>query len=267
MKKSTNYSYGKIYKLVSDQTDDIYIGSTANRYLCNRLSKHTYDFRRWNGEYPNHITSFKILKYDDCKIILIEDYPCENKYQLEARERYHIENNKCVNKQVPTRTQKEYYEDTKEIILAYVKQYQEKNKETLSIQKKDYRARNREVLLEKKKEYYKNNKETINVKSKEYYENNKEKVLLQNKNYRDNHKETKAITDKEYYENNKDKISQQNKEYRKLNKELIAERDKIKTTCGICKCEVRKKELSRHQRTIKCQEALALTESTSASSC
>ena len=34
------YSRGKIYKIVSDCTDKIYIGSTCEKYLSNRLAGH-----------------------------------------------------------------------------------------------------------------------------------------------------------------------------------------------------------------------------------
>ena len=40
MPRTGNYSLGKIYKLVSDETDDIYIGSTCQRLLSKRLGQH-----------------------------------------------------------------------------------------------------------------------------------------------------------------------------------------------------------------------------------
>jgi hypothetical protein len=75
---------------------------------------------------------------------------------LHARERYYIELNKdiCVNKNIPTRTKKEYDEDNKEKI----------------------------------KEYYQQNKE----KKAEYYQQNKEKKIEQNKEYRNVNKEKRA---------------------------------------------------------------------------
>ena len=97
------YKNGKIYKLVSDNTNNIYIGSTCNK-LCKRLYHH-----RWDAK--NHqISSSKLFIYDDIKIILIEDYPCERKEQLLSRERYWIEINKdlVINKNIPSRSSKEY---------------------------------------------------------------------------------------------------------------------------------------------------------------
>jgi hypothetical protein len=55
------------------------------------------------------ICSSKILfeKYDDVRIELIEEFPCENKMELNAREGYYIRTLDCVNKVIPGRTQKE----------------------------------------------------------------------------------------------------------------------------------------------------------------
>ena len=42
-------------------------------------------YKDQKGKYHN-VTSFHILKFDDAEIILLEDYPCENKQQLYAKE-------------------------------------------------------------------------------------------------------------------------------------------------------------------------------------
>jgi hypothetical protein len=93
------YKDGKIYKIVSDKTDMIYIGSTIDT-LNKRLNVHKSDKKR---------TNFKLIFEIDLnpKIVLLEEYPCKNRKELETRERYHIENNDCINKNIPTRTEKE----------------------------------------------------------------------------------------------------------------------------------------------------------------
>ena len=106
MVRTGDYSLGKIYKIVSDQTDDIYIGSTCQKLLSMRLAGHKLSYARWLGGKHNYISSFEILKYDDCKIILIESYPCNDKNELLSRERYWVENTKCINKNVPSRSKK-----------------------------------------------------------------------------------------------------------------------------------------------------------------
>ena len=155
-----DYSKGKVYKLVSNQTDKIYIGSTVQP-LYKRCFQHKCTYTRYlNGKY-HYVTSFEIVKYDDCEIILIEECPCENVEQLRARERHFIELLDCVNKRIPGRNKKEYYEDNKEKVLERRKKYYEDNKEK---------------LLECHKKYYEDNKEKIADQNAGYYQANKEKI-------------------------------------------------------------------------------------------
>jgi hypothetical protein len=64
--------------------------------------------------------------------------------ELERRERYHIENNICVNKCKPASTREEN--------LKQMKAYNEANREKILEQVKDYYEANREAVLKKKKE-------------------------------------------------------------------------------------------------------------------
>ena len=156
-----NYQNGKIYKIINENNDIIYIGSTAEKHLSQRYTRHEY-------KAPNH------------KIILIENYPCNSKEELCKREQQIIE---------------EY--------------------SNLLNERKAYSSQ------EQKQEYI-----------KEYYNQNRSKILEQQVNI--------------YYQNNKNKIS---------------EKAKVKVICEFCNCEIRKKALKRHQRTINCmkfQECLSL---------
>jgi hypothetical protein len=83
-----DYSEGKIYKIVSDQTDKVYIGSTAEKTLSLRMSKHRSDYKGYcNGSRP-YRTSFQLLVFDDAQIILVEKFSCNSKDELHAREEY-----------------------------------------------------------------------------------------------------------------------------------------------------------------------------------
>lgn len=93
----TTYNESKIYKITSDQTPDIYIGSTTQT-LNIRLSKHKNDYKRYlKGKY-HYVTSFNIVKYPNCKIDLLELCDFETKEELRKRESEYIKNNICVNK-------------------------------------------------------------------------------------------------------------------------------------------------------------------------
>ena len=84
-----NYNNGKIYKIVDNLSDMLYVGSTC-KTLEQRLKAHISDYKSFKSGGKNNITSFKILENNDFKIELIENYPCENKSQLEKREGYFI---------------------------------------------------------------------------------------------------------------------------------------------------------------------------------
>ena len=90
-KVDSKYLRGKIYKLISNHTADVYFGSTIEEQLTNRLSKHRGHYKMWlTGKYY-YLSSYELVKYDDCKIILIEIFPCNSKDELCAREQYYIE--------------------------------------------------------------------------------------------------------------------------------------------------------------------------------
>jgi len=122
-----NYQQGKIYKLICPHTDKIYIGSTAEEYLSQRLRNHNKNFKSWQKGLHSNTSSFRLFELGDVEIILLESYPCNSKDELTAKERYWIEQNKnlIVNINIPSRTDKERYQDNKEIIKIYM----EKNKE------------------------------------------------------------------------------------------------------------------------------------------
>jgi hypothetical protein len=162
-KKGIDYSKGKIYRIVCDTTGLVYIGSTVET-LSNRLSKHKNNYKNYLKGKNNYITSFDILKNDNYKIILIENYSCINREELEREERKYIETIECVNKIIPGRTDKEYYEDNKDKIKKYEKEYRKNNKDKLKEKNKIYREENKDKIKELKNKWYKTNKQEINKK-------------------------------------------------------------------------------------------------------
>ena len=110
-----NYQNGRIYTLRSHQTDDIYIGSTT-RMLRKRMAEHRYNYKHRK----THTSAHQILQYEDCYIELLEEFPCDNKEQLEKREMECVRNMDCVNKLKWRRTRTEY-----------MREYREKKKDAL----------------------------------------------------------------------------------------------------------------------------------------
>ena len=159
-----DYQNAKIYKLVNDEMPGlVYYGSTCNTF-ARRLCSHKAP--------TNKCKSKCLFEHGTVQIFLVEEYPCENKLQLNARERYYIENNDCVNKSIPGRTQKEYYEANHDEINRKQKEYDDAHRD----EKKKYQAQNQEQIRIKKKEYRVQNKDKLNRKNKKYWDKNKDEL-------------------------------------------------------------------------------------------
>ena len=142
-----NYDKAKIYKIVDNTNGNIYIGSTTETYLSNRLSKHLSHYKSWiKHKRSRYTTSYEIFKNNDFYIELIENINCNDIYELRNRERYHIDNNECVNKNIPNRTKKEYYQDNKDKIKEYYQTNKDKIKEYYKVY---YVEKNKDKLKEK----------------------------------------------------------------------------------------------------------------------
>jgi hypothetical protein len=150
-----DYSKAKIYKLVCNVTGEVYFGSTCVG-LSQRLQKHKDCFR-----YGGRCSSKQIIERGNYNIILCQECPCENKEQLKAFERKWIEENECINVQLPGRTKKEWYE------------------------------KNRIEILKTHKEWHDEHKGNLKDKKREYYEQNKIEILKKNKEWLDQHEEQK----------------------------------------------------------------------------
>ena len=75
----------------------IYIGSTCKE-LGERFKGHKQSFKQYKKGVGKFITSFPLLEDIDAKIELIENYPCNTKYELWNREKEYINMSDCVNK-------------------------------------------------------------------------------------------------------------------------------------------------------------------------
>ena len=151
----SRYQKGKIYKIVSENTDKVYYGSTCNT-LSKRLSKHKSNYKSYLNGKGSLTTSFNVIEHGNAKIYLVEEFPCNNKMELLKRERYHIEQNECVNKLIPSRSKKECDRDNRHLRREYHKkwrdgniEYKEKQKEYNKERRKDPKVKQREYELAK----------------------------------------------------------------------------------------------------------------------
>lgn len=140
-----NYQQGKIYKIVSNTDDELcYVGSTTLPLLCQRMAEHRDNYKCLkSGGKVNHTSSYILLdKYgvENCRIELIEIFPCNSKDELTKKEGEYIRLLNCVNKNIAGRTKQEWREDNPE----YSKKWREANRDTVAVCNKKWREANRE---------------------------------------------------------------------------------------------------------------------------
>jgi hypothetical protein len=145
----TEYKNGKIYKIVDSTNKMIYVGSTTLPLVIRmRVHVSKYLHRDKESNINNSKCSvnyiFDTYGIDKCSIQLIEEYPCNSKFELNKREGQIIRDirnsiQSIVNKNIAGRTRGEWYIDNKD-------------------KKKQYYIDNKAKILKYSSDYYKANK-------------------------------------------------------------------------------------------------------------
>jgi hypothetical protein len=167
---------GLIYKIIHNQSNDIYIGSTFDS-LKGRFNQHKLNCN--NKHYNSRLIIYDLFKefgVDNFKIILIKQYDVIDKKHLFMYEQLWMNKlnpvnnkNKCFNPlshKVSGKRVIQYYNDEIKEIL---------KKETKKRYGMNYRLNN-DTLKEKKLEYYNENRDNILIKQSEYRKLNIEKI-------------------------------------------------------------------------------------------
>lgn len=213
--ENNKYSKGKIYRLVNSVDDEEYIGST-----CGTLAKRKHGHKQLATKRPNQpvYSHFNKIGFDNVSIVLIEEYPCNNKMELERRERYWIEQLKpTLNRYIPTRTTAEYCKDNADKRKEAFKVWYSDNKSRVSDRNKQNRVDKGEQLNIQSANFRANNPEY----SSTYYQNNKDKIK-ERQTKRKN--EINALARQNYAKRkveNAEKIQQQRAKYHAQNREAI----------------------------------------------
>jgi hypothetical protein len=108
----------KIYKIVNNIDNRVYIGSTKQP-LYKRWNEHKKRWRREDlTQYASHIL-FDAYGYEQCLIVLEEEFNADNKEQVNRKEREVIDKYKsvCVNLHLPYKTEQELKEDRKKYAI------------------------------------------------------------------------------------------------------------------------------------------------------
>jgi hypothetical protein len=187
------------------------------------------------NRHKHNTTSYGLFELgkDDVDIVLLENYQCNSKNELRARERYWIEcTSNCVNKNISTRTIKKWQDDNKKMIVEKTKKYYDENIDKI----KAYRAANKDTMHRYMQDHYKVNKVTI----QKYQQNGINKIK----------KVSKKIVKKRCKEN-KDAIAQREHQYYPQNFETINDKQKEKYQCDTCNSNVRKGDKSETSQVTK----------------
>ena len=116
------------------------------------MTSHRTKYKQYQNAKYQFNTAFSIFNeygIENCKIELMENYPCSSKAELLAREGHHQRMNDCVNKFIADRKSQEYYQDKRDKCLE---------------QQRIYRQENPDKILEYGKAYYQRKKESLQVK-------------------------------------------------------------------------------------------------------
>jgi hypothetical protein len=162
-KKMDNIKSGKVYKITGG--NKIYIGSTSTT-LKRRFSIHKAIYRQWlNDKTKNTCSMFELFKNYGllgCNIELLEELKDCTKEKLLKKEAEYIKNNTdiAINKNIPCRTPKEFYNDNRDVILNKQRIRDRANKD----KKRLYYLKHKDDISNKRKIYYQNKKNTLTQK-------------------------------------------------------------------------------------------------------
>ena len=175
------YENGKIYKITDLGYTKCYIGSTCES-LSQRMARHRAKYVRvLNGVKMDTSSTLLFNEFgsENCKIELIENYPCQNVEELRKREGFFISTIDCVNRCIAGRTQREWIEQNSERVKKIKTKYYENNKDVCKERARKHREDNPEHSRRVKQEYREKNHEILKQKQHERYERNKEDRLEQ----------------------------------------------------------------------------------------
>ena len=146
-RKIINYLNTVIYKIVCNDLDitDCYVGNTTK--FTNRKSGHKYSCITPEDRGYNYNVYQCIRRnggWDNWRMVEIEKYPCNDSNEACKRERYYYELlGASLNKNVPSRSSKEFDKYYRDNHKEYYKKYRDDNKEKMKIYQIRYREDNK----------------------------------------------------------------------------------------------------------------------------
>jgi len=274
-----DYLKGKIYLIGSKNSNKKYFGSTTSS-INTRYNAHLSAYKQFiNNKACNKYASFEIFDLLDTYVKLVEEYPCNTRSELEKREQYYINNNKCNNKVIAFKNNsKNIYDYSKgKIYTLYSKKIDKYYiGSTIETLKKRFgrHISKYKLYINKKGPYYSSfeiiKNEDVEIKLLKYFpcsnkdELDKEEGNIIRQYIINNNCVNKNIagrSHKDYYKENKDKVLDCKKKYRQKHKEYYQKKAQV-TNLKTIKCECRfiglKNHLKRHMKSINHKDKMKL---------
>ena len=172
-----NYQQGKIYKIVCNTTGLIYVGSTCEQRLSQRLTKHVATYKQHLKNNYAYCSSYDIIEKGNYEIILLETCPCSTSEELRMRERFYKENINCINLKNPCKTKEDarewiinYRNKNRDLVNAIARKSNNKNKEKKAFSHKQWREKNIDKVKEQRqKDNKKRQIKTLYLQQLKYY--------------------------------------------------------------------------------------------------
>jgi len=264
-------SAGKIYKIICDETGEVYFGSTTLSTVDKRLKVHRDNYSSYLKGVYHCMPVFNIIERGNYHIELVKDFPCETMFDLEREEGNIILAHSCININVPGRTDEEKKIRKAEIGKAY--RNGPKREELLERKREDSKT---DAAKERQRLYRVNFPEKVKEQKAADYQKHKEKRAAKNALWAANNQERKKETDKAGYERRKDPKINERKEWIKNHPEEVAAekekkakeknknsylKDKENGKCETIECKCGGKysirNLARHCKSIKHQNFIS----------
>jgi hypothetical protein len=148
-----DYKKGKIYTIrCYNDTSLIYIGSTTQT-LSQRWTDHK---KNCSVEKYQNVLLYKKLNElgkDNFYIELYDEYPCENKIELEKKEGEITRQIGTLNQRVAGRSHEEYLKEEKDKVKISQQKYKNKHEEESKQYQSKYQNENKESIKQQRKQY------------------------------------------------------------------------------------------------------------------
>jgi len=156
-----DYQNGRVYQILNNIDNDVYVGSTCST-LTKRLSWHKHRYDRQDKQHVPLYAKMHELGFDQFYIELVEQYPCNTREELRAREGHYIRERGTLNKVVAGRTQNQWRIDNKEKVDEHRRQYIASRREHFRAYHAQWRADNKDTQNKLNIQRYHENKELYN---------------------------------------------------------------------------------------------------------